>query len=126
MQFRANSKPGASVLIDTRTEVGRPYFYEISSGQPMLARPENPFGTASRIPVMIETPSSPVSFVVDSATERERAQAPVQGAPFEASIGIQEALASQLFFLRNAAVARSSAGHGFGAESDCRFKALRD
>jgi tRNA/rRNA methyltransferase len=57
--------------------------------------------------------------VVDSATERERAQVPLQGAPFEASIEIQEALASQLFCLRNAAAARSSGGHGFGAESDC-------
>jgi hypothetical protein len=53
MQFQANSEPSTSVLIDTRTELGRPYFYGISSGRPVLTCSENPLGTASGIPVMI-------------------------------------------------------------------------
>jgi hypothetical protein len=43
---------------------------------------------------------------------------PLRGAVFDASIEIQEALASRLFCLRNAAVWRSSEARGFSAESD--------
>ena len=110
MQFQANSEPSASVLIDTRTDVRRDCFSRV------FLRPTG-----------VETPSRPVSFVVDSVPER--AHAAPRGAVFDASIEIQEALASRLFCLRNAAVRRSSEARGFSAESDYQqpgFKVLRE
>jgi tRNA/rRNA methyltransferase len=43
----------------------------------------------------------------------------LQGAAVEAPIEIQDALASRLFCLRNAAAWQSNASHGFSIESDC-------
>jgi len=56
MQFQANSEPSASVLIDTRTDVRRDCFSRV------FVRPTG-----------VETPSRPVSFVVDSVPERAHA-----------------------------------------------------
>jgi hypothetical protein len=118
MQFQATSEPSASVD-QLQNRCGRglfsPEFLRASRcSLNSKNRTKIPPGTASNIPVMmgVETPSGPVSFVVDSATERQRAR-------FEASIWIQEALASRLFCLRDASAWQSNAGRGLYAESEC-------